>query len=156
MQNDVNDVLVEEGRQFGTPREFEDLVGLRLGALDFLHLLGRSSFRFLGRRRWLALQRNDFRDVEARCLHDILQMARAQPAHGLAETAEGRGRNAGAARQPVAEHDIIASSGADAVGWQQPRDLLNVERILERRIRIDIACCLQRKSKGERLSLGVG
>src|SRR5690606_10193495 len=104
--------------QFGTPREFEDLVGLRLGALDFLHLLGRSSFRFLGRRRWLALQRNDFRDVEARCLHDILQMARAQPAHGLAETAEGRGRNAGAARQPVAEYDIIASSGADAVGWQ--------------------------------------
>ena len=42
------------------------------------------------------------------------------------------------------------------VGWQQPRDLLNVERILERRIRIDIACCLQRKSKGERLSLSVG
>src|SRR3546814_16521432 len=77
-------------------------------------------------------------------------------AHGLAETAEGSGLNAGAARQPVAEHDVIASSGADAVGWQQPRDLLNVERILERRIRIDIACCLQRKSKGERLGLGVG
>jgi hypothetical protein len=40
VQDDVDDVLVEEGRQFGTPGEFEDLVGFRLGAFDLLHLLG--------------------------------------------------------------------------------------------------------------------
>src|SRR3546814_16558769 len=87
--------MLEEGVKVGTPGEFEDLVGLRLGAFDFLPLLDGSNCRLFGRSRWLALQRHDFRDFEACRLHDILQVARAQPAHGLAETAEGSGRNAG-------------------------------------------------------------
>jgi hypothetical protein len=75
----------------------------------------------------LALKRNDFGNLEARRLHDILQMARTEPAHGLTQPTKGRGRNVRAARQPVAEHDVVAGSGTDAVGRQQPRDLLDVQ-----------------------------
>ena len=156
MQDDVNDVLVEEGGQFGTPGEFEDLVRLRLGAFYFLQLLGGSDFSFFCRSRWLARQRHDFCNFEACRLHDVLQVARAQPAHGLAQTPEGGGRDVHTARQPKAEHHIVAGSGTDAVGGQQAGDLLDIQGILQRGIRVDVARCLQRQGEGKRLGLIVG
>ena len=124
--------IEQPGCQFGASGEFEDLVGSRLGTLDLLQLVDRDCFRFFDRSRGLALQRNDFSDFEARRLHDVLQVTRAQPAHRLAQTPEGGGRDTRAARQPVAEDDIVSSPGADAVGRQQTGYLLDVKRVLQR------------------------
>ena len=82
-------------------------------------------------------------------------MARAEPAHGLTQPTKGCRRYVRAARQPVAEHDIVAGSGTDAVGRQQAGDLLDIQRILQRRFRINVACCLQRQGEGKRLGLVV-
>ena len=89
VQDDVDDVLVEESSQFGPPGEFEDLVGFRLCALELFRLLGGDGFRSFDRSCWLARQRDDFGDLEARRLHDILQMARTEPAHGLTQPTKG-------------------------------------------------------------------
>ena len=118
-----------------------------LGAFYFLQLLGGSDFSFFCRSRWLARQRHDFRNFEACRLHDVLQVARAQPAHGLAQTAEGGGRDARAARQPVAEDDIVSSPGTDAVGRQQAGDFFDIQGVLQRRLRIDVARGFQRQGE---------
>ena len=91
MQNDVNDMLVEKGRQFGAPSEFEDLVWLQVDALDCLCLLRGSNIGAFGRRLLTSLQRDNFRNLKACRMYDILQVARSKPAQRLPKPAEGLG-----------------------------------------------------------------
>ena len=137
-------------------RRVRDLVGFRLGAFDFLHLLGRGSLPFFGG-SLAGLRSNGMISATSKpaaCTTSFKWPRRASS--WLTQTAEGSGRDVRAARQPVAENDIVASSGTDAVGRQQAGDLLDVQGILQRRFCIDVARCLQRQGEGKRLGLVVG
>ena len=81
--------------------------------------------------------RHHLSDLKASCLDDILEVPRTQPAHGLPKPAKRLCGNARSPSQPVAEDDIVVCPRTDAVGRQQSADLLDVQGILQRRLRVD-------------------
>src|SRR5690606_38911323 len=78
-----------------------------------------------------------------------------QPPDHLAQPAEACSRRAHAAREPVAENHVMRYERCQSMGRKQLRVLLDVDRVLEWRIRIDRARAFEgkRERDGRRLRL---